>query len=304
MKRINLLLITIALLFGCQDKSINKKEQTDKKEVNNTDDAANKQFNITFLLDLSDRIEPTKHPNTPEHHQRDIAIVNHFIDMFKADMEKKGTFMSRGKIKIIFSPKPQDPEINNIASKLSVDLSACKNPKEKKEIFDNLTNDFSKNLKIIYDKTIQTKKYIGSDIWRFFKNDVKDYAIVNNDNYRNILVLITDGYLYHENSKNKNKNRTAYLSPKTIRKNGLRNSNWKTRFEQGDYGFITERTDLEDLEILVLEVNPSKKHLDDEDVIKAYLSKWFTEMNVKKFKIYNTDLPEYTKSRIEKFINI
>ncbi len=300
MKKINILFIAIILLFGCGNNSTNKKEE---KEKNNSSININKQLNITFLLDLSDRIEPTKYPNTPEHYQRDMAIINQFIDIFKADMEKKGGFMAKGKMKIIFSPKPQDPEINNIASKLNIDLSVCKNPKEKKVIFDNLTHTFSENLKIIYDKTISSKKYIGSDIWRFFKNDVKDYTIINDDNYRNILVLITDGYLYHKNSKNKKQNRTTYLLPNTIEGSGLRKSNWENSFKNGDYGFITERTDLDDLEILVLEINPSKNHLDDEDVIKAYLSKWFKEMNVKKFKIYNTDLPEYTKTRIEKFMN-
>jgi len=36
---------------------------------------------------------------------------------------------------------------------------------------------------------------------------------------------------------------------------------------------------------------------------KEYLSKWLTEMNVNSFKLYNTDLPEYTKSKIDNFIN-
>lgn len=43
-------------------------------------------------------------------------------------------------------------------------------------------------------------------------------------------------------------------------------------------------------------------YLNDEDVIKAYLSKWFDEMNIKKYEIYNSDLPINTKTRIEKFI--
>ncbi len=126
-------------------------------------------------------------------------------------------------------------------------------------------------------------------------------------NYRNILVIITDGYIYHVNSTKINKNRSQYLLPKLIYKNRehlIGDFNIvKKRIEKYDFGYITTRNDLEDLEILVLEINPTSKRIDDEDVIKEYLSKWFTEMNVKDFALYKSDLPEYTKSKIEKFIN-
>ncbi len=60
---------------------------------------------------------------------------------------------------------------------------------------------------------------------------------------------------------------------------------------------------MSNLDVLVLEVNPSEKFKNDEDVIKEYLNKWFTEMNVNSYKLYNSDLPQYTKSKIDKFIN-
>lgn len=289
-------------LFSCkndtkkEDDKPQIQEKIDKKEIN-------KQLNITILLDLSDRIEPTKYPSSPEHFERDIEVVNYFTELFKKDMAKKGAFMAKGKMKVIFSPRPNDSEINNIASQLSIDLSKTKNTKEKKEIFDNVSLNFKENLSKIYSKTIKAKKYPGSDIWRFFKNDVVDYCIEEKNNYRNILVLITDGYLYHKNSTDKNKNRTAFLLPKNIALTGLRNSNWKEKFNSQDFGYITSRKDLNKLDVLVLEINPSEKFKNDEDVIKEYLSKWFTEMNVNSYKLYNSDLPQYTKSKIDKFIN-
>lgn len=289
-------------LFSCNNdtKKVNNKPQT--QEISNTKEI-DKQLNITILLDLSDRIEPTKYPSSPEHFERDIEVVNYFTELFKKDMAKKGAFMAKGKMKVIFSPRPNDSEINNIASQLSIDLSKTQNTKEKKEIFDNVSLNFKENLSKIYSKTIEAKKYPGSDIWRFFKNDVVDYCIEEDNNYRNILVLITDGYLYHKNSTDKNKNRTAFLLPKNIAANGLRNPNWKEKFNSQDFGYITSRKDLNNLDVLVLEVNPSEKFKNDEDVIKEYLNKWFTEMNVNSYKLYNSDLPQYTKSKIDKFIN-
>lgn len=303
MKKI-ICLITFSLFFlSCADENTNEqhKENSDNKKVAHT--KMDKQLNITILLDLSDRIEPTKYPNKPEHFERDIQIVNHFTEIFKKDMEQKGAFSAKGKMKVIFSPRPDDEEINRIASELSVDLSQTKNTKEKKQIFDHVTSNFSKNLERIYSKTIATKSYPGSDIWRFFKNDIVDYAVSEDENYRNLLVILTDGYLFHEGSKDKEGNRSMSLLPRDIEKNGFRSNKWKEKFEANDFGYISTRNDLKHLDVLVLEISPSPQNKDDEDVIKAYLQKWFNEMNVNDFELYNSDLPQYTKTRIDKFIN-
>ncbi len=296
-------LIICTLLFqSCKNENQGIASTETEEEISPEVNLGDKQLNITILLDLSDRIEPTKYPAKPEHFERDIELVSFFTEIFKKEMSEKGAYKADGKIKVIFSPRPSDDEINTIASNLNVDLSKARDNKHKKEIYDNITTDFRRNLEKIYGKTIETKKYPGSDIWRFFKNDVSDYALATGPNYRNILVVLTDGYLFHEDSKDKNKNRTAYLLPNTVQQNDLRNSNWQSKFQEGDYGFISSRNDLEDLEVLVLEVSPSPSHKNDEDVIKAYLEKWFQEMNVKNHEIYNSDLPEYTKTRISKFL--
>lgn len=178
-------------------------------------------------------------------------------------------------------------------------------PKGKKKVYDSISEKFKRNLEKIYNQVINKKVYFGSDIWRFFKNDVIDYCIEQNkgeDKYRNILVLITDGYIYHANSRDMKKNRSTYITPSFFKKTKLRSNNWKKKMETGDYGFITIRDDLQNLEILVLEINPDPFYIKDEDIIRAYLRKWFREMNVKKFALYNTDLPQYTKGRVDNFL--
>ncbi len=304
-KHIILLSIFLFNLGACKTdkKSENKPTQTQTTINVEKADSKDKQLNITFLLDLSDRIEPSKYPNTPEHWERDIAVVNEFVQIFKKDMEKRGGYKAKGKMKVLFSPAPKDVDINEIAEKLEINLEAMKTTGKKKKVYDNLEQDFTENLKKIYTKTLETKKYIGSDIWRFFKNDVKDLVIDTNPNYRNILVVITDGYLYHKNTKMKEKNRYSYLLPKQIKNTGLTNSKWKERIEKLDFGLIVPRKDLNNLEVLMLELNPSKKSSPyEEDVMKSVLSKWFTEMGVQKFKIHKTALPNTTKTKIENFL--
>jgi hypothetical protein len=300
MKKHFLIIIVLVTLISCGLEN-DKKRGSDEPTSTNVSTQP-EQLNITLLLDLSDRIDPKKNPEKPEHYKRDISIVQHFSELFVKDMEKRGTYMAKGKIKVIFSPKPQDPNVNLYAEKLSVDLSQM-DIKQKKEIHDSITSIFTDNISKIYNATISQSKWIGSDIWRFFKNDVKDYCVDNDANYRNILVILTDGYIFHQDSKDQNGNRYSYLLPNIISKYNLRkNSNWQQEIDRKDFGLITKRNDLDNLEVLVLEVTPSPNYKDDEDIIKYVLAKWFKEMKVKRFGIYNSDLPEYTKQRINDFI--
>jgi hypothetical protein len=292
-----LAIVTISIV-GCGSGNTGT---ADGKSNSPAHPAMEKQLNITILLDLSNRIDTTANPSNPQHYKRDIEIVQYFTEIFKKDMEAKGAFAAKGKVKVIFSPNPQDPEINNIASQLMIDLSKVSDNREKKRIFDNISANFHDGLTRIYGKTLRTNEYIGSDIWRFFRNDVVDYCIDNEDN-RNILVIVTDGYVYHPNSIERNNNRTAFLTRNEMSRNGLRDSNWEERFKEGDYGYITSRDDLNRLDVLVLEVAPTSGYQNDEYVLKAYWQKWLSEMNVNSYQIYSTDLPVYTKTRIDQFI--
>lgn len=303
MKKIGIILGIVLLgyaLGSCGD-SQKKKEQEKAKEVQ---EQIIGQYNITLLLDLSDRINPgnTSLSQSPDY-TRDIEILKKITDFFKEDTKSKGVHRAKGRLRVICSPNPTDPNMNKILSQMNIDFSKLNldQAKEKKKIYDDMDKTFSENLKGIYQKTIEENEYLGSDIWRFFKNDVKDYCVASEKNYRNILVVLTDGYVYHPDSKQKNGNRYSYILSDMLQTNGLRKRNWRETFDKGDYGLITTREDLQDLEVLVLEVNPSKGHVDDEDVIKAFWEKWLSEMKVKKFAIYNTDLPVHTQSRIEDF---
>lgn len=114
---------------------------------------------------------------------------------------------------------------------------------------------------------------------------------------------MTDGYIYHRDSKDQNGNRYAYLLEENILKFKLRkNPNWEQELDKQDFGLITKRNDLESLEVLVLEISPSPNFKNDEDIIKAVLAKWFKEMKVKRSGMYNSDLPQYTKQHIDEFI--
>ncbi|MBS1497121.1 MAG: hypothetical protein JSU03_00320 [Bacteroidetes bacterium] len=297
-KQTSLILLISLIILSCNNTDKKAPESQESIAVNKF----GKQLNISVLWDLSDRINPAIHKEQPTNAERDISIIKYFADYLKADMDKKGAFMAKGKLKVFFSPNPSDQNINTLASKLDVDLSK-KDVKEKKQVYDNIASDFEQTSKQITDLTIKTSKWDGSDIYRFFKNDIADYCIAKDTTYRNILVILTDGYIYDKNSMGKIGNKSEYILPQLLTSLGLRNANFKSIFDTKNCGLISTRSDLNNLEILVLEVNSEANHKDDEDIIKLYLQKWFAEMKTKRYEIYNTDLPDNTKKRIANFLN-
>lgn len=296
------ILFLAVMLWGCgEDKT---PSATEKRTINPLATKAFKmtrQINLTIFLDLSDRVDPKKNPNQPEHFERDSTLISYLIDYFIGQMELKGAYLAKGKMRVIFSPNPPDPGINQAATKLSVDLSRM-NVEEKKSIYDRYQKTVAKNISSIYSTTIQQAVWPGSDIWRFFKNDV-EIAIDPDSTYRNLLVIFTDGYLYHAGSKDKDGNRYAYILPDLFDTYKLRNDkHWADKMDKLDFGLISKRSDLDQLEILVLEITPSEKHKNDEDIIRKIIDKWFAEMKVKKWRIINSDLPGITKQKIERFL--
>jgi hypothetical protein len=294
--------LVFLVLIGCQTK--NNKSESEVADGSTEGDlkVENPLLNITILWDLSDRISPSINPATPEHFQRDTAIIKTFAEVFVKDIHTRGTFFAKSKIRIIFSPQPEDPNINEMAKRLSVDLQG-RDHERIADIYKNIIRNFPENAMEIYNASITNGNWDGSDIWRFFKNDVRDFCIAKEENYRNILVILTDGYIYHKNSKDQIGNKYAYILPDLFKKNNLRgNPNWEQELDERGFGLIASRNDLQDLEILVLEVTPSPEYPNDEYIIKKVLSNWFTEMNVKRFAIYNSDLPFYTRDRIIDFL--
>jgi hypothetical protein len=155
----------------------------------------------------------------------------------------------------------------------------------------------------VYNTVISQASWPGSDICRFFKRDVDFIAIDKDSNYRNLLVIFTDGYVYHPDSKEKIGNRYSYILPGLLDQYKLRTDNsWASKIDKFDFGLISNRADLDQLEVLVLEVSASDKHKNDEEIIRKIMGKWFSEMKIKKWEIFNSDLPSITEQKIDIFL--
>lgn len=254
-------------------------------------------LNISFLLDLSDRIDPKKYPSpTMQYYQRDIEYIKSIKKGFINHIKQKKIIQLNDQMQVFFDPEPQYPLINKLSQQLKVSFD--KNTS--KENIKNVDRIFSEVPAKIYQSAIKDNKYIGSDIWRFFRKKVQDYCI--KDNHRNILVIITDGYMFHKDSKLIDKNKSSYITPAYIKTKKLTAGNYKEIIDKEKFGFIPATSNLQNLEVIVLGINPSKDNPYEEEVINQYWSNWFKEMNVKKFYIKSADLPSDLDPIIQKII--
>lgn len=270
------LLIVALTMFTACGGGRNSNSSDDKTESVQS----KKPLNISIYLDLSDRLERQMVPSQKD---RDIEIVKYLTDIIKNHAVGQRILPSRDRIKVFFYPTPNDSKIALLSKDLEMDLSKAQ-PAEKKQMLLDFQERFQTSLTKIYEATMQDKNWIGSDIWGFFKKQVDTYCI--REDARNIIVILTDGYLFYAPNKLKDGNNYSYILPQTL--------------SNPNSGLIVSRQDLDNLEVLLLEVNPyDPKH---QDQMETILLNWFSGMGVQKVYVGVTDQPSNTKLIIDKFM--
>ncbi len=255
----------------------------------------NDNLNISVLLDLSDRIE------LPNQQSKDSAYISSLAKAFNSHIKTKKLGLLYDKLGVFFEPVPLDRNINMMSESLKISyirgVSKNKWMPKTASLYDSVPSQMYNLVR----KGARKNKYPGSDIWRFFKDHVKDYAI--EDCRRNVLVILTDGYMYYDKTIMNDKNRTSYLTPQSLRKLHLNTRNWQGDIEKRNLGFIPATSNLDDLEVLVIGITAQNdENPYTPDIIKAYWSRWFEEMGVKNYKIKNADIPTNMENVISDFI--
>jgi hypothetical protein len=256
-------------------------------------------LNISIFLDLSDRISPQKHSNpSMEFYRRDLGYIESIANGFEKHLSSKPIRQDDDQMQIYFEPEPLNAEINNLAKQLK--LSFTKNNTTKESIA-KITPRYISASSEIYKLAIADKKYLGSDIWGFVKNKVNDYCV--KPNHRNILFILTDGYMYHKDSKFMEGNKSSYLTAELIKRLKLNTSDYKSEVIKQGYSFVKANDNLQNLEVVVLGINPAKGNPYEGDVIVQYWNNWLREMKVKSSVLKGADLPSNLDLIIQRYIN-
>ena len=275
--------VSSLVIFSCKTKG----GTSDTKENDNgikVEVEATKSLNISMFLDLSDRLVKDMEPNQM---YRDTAIINTFVDYFVKSTLGPQILKSENKMKVLFYPTPSSSQIATIAQGLNVDISQYKGV-EKRKCLESMKANFANNLTQLYEETINQKKWVGCDIWDFFNSGKVDQICVKPD-ARNIMVILSDGYLFHENNKIKKDNAYSYILPQTL--------------DNPQSSLIVDREGkLDKLEVLLLEVNPMQPSHRAKMI--RVLEKWLDNMGVKRHVVAETDANlTNTQTIIQNFMN-
>lgn len=293
-----ILLTGIFLIFlktGCTSnespKAQNMPAQLSKK--------SEKNLNLSIFLDLSDRIDPNKYPNqTLEIYQRDLGYIKTLGEVFQEHLNNTRISGMDETMQLFFEPEPNASEINELANKMKLVFNkSTVTPEKIKDVTPTYVSCSNK----IYELALKQREFVGSDIWSFFKNKVKDQCI--KPGHRNVLVILTDGYMFHRDNQLKVGKKTSYLTPELISKEKLNYVNYAERMDNGKIGFLSATNDLQDLKVLVIGINPQKGRNFEEDVMKKYWSNWLDSMGVKEYQLKGTDLPTYMNTIIKDFVS-
>ncbi|MDC6363998.1 MULTISPECIES: hypothetical protein [Flavobacteriaceae] len=290
------------LLFACAEepKQSKKEEESVPVAMNGTCpphilNTKENNLNISVLLDLSDRIE------MDDQVQKDLAYLSSLAKAFLTHVKGKKLLFLEDRLQLYFNPEPSG-KINEIAEKLSIAFNKDTNKdylNEAQNLYDQLPSE-------LYDSAKADAQdrggYPGSDIWRFFEHDVKDYCM--DDCHRNILVILTDGYMFYYKTQMVKGSRTSYLTPKSLDGLKLDGSDWRDKMAEKDFGFIPATNGLQDLEVLVIGINGENGGAYSQDIVESFWIQWLQEMGVdeNKIKIKNADIPKNIEKVIFDFI--
>lgn len=290
----NILPLLAVIIFALSSTGCNKAEAEPHQEQYHN-------LNVTILLDLSDRISKTKNPGQAA---RDTAAVMQVVRSFKSHIRSKGIVHTDDKIRVIFYPSGSQELVHRTAAELSIDFSLIEG-EAKRRAYEMMDSIYSTGLGRIYDAASSAASFDGSDLFSFFSYRAKDDCISDLAGSKNILVILSDGYLYHKNNMLRSGNRFSYIGPESQHLKMFRgNHDWQKQFSEGDYGFLKTGAELDGLYILLLEVRPAEGHVRDYEVLRGYWGRWFEEMGVTagNYKIIQTDLPSQNVPLIARFV--
>ncbi len=280
-----ILIILVLVTVSCGNHKTTNSKTQDQLSTTNSKTQDQLSLNISIFLDLSDRLTSDM---TPSQMYRDTAIVNYIVDYFKTTTDPD-IVKSKNKLNVFCDPTPKDPEIATLMQGLKVDLGQ-KKILEKRIALNSMKPQFQKNISQIYQKILDENEWPGSDIWSFFQNKKVDDLCVQS-NSRNIIIILTDGYIYHASTKIKEGHAYSYILSQTL--------------SDKQSSLIDRRTGElkgKGIEVLLLEVNPQPKSHHDQ--MLSILEGWFKSMGVEKVKVSGTEADMgITKTIIKKILD-
>ena len=276
--------------------------------------ASSTSLNLIVVPDLSKRI--IDEVNNPDQIKSDVDLLKHIWATFENNTKLK--INSKDRLIIDVTDEAQaNGQFRTLANNLIFDLSEHKG-QSNRLYFDKIGGQFEENINQLYG--LAKKQPIGADYWYYFNRSLSKHIQRTTlfDNYRNVLIILTDGYL---EAQNKTKTGIAfYTGNYPSRFQTYNNIKRGLPIEQALNGNIDRISDCSqhfpELEVLVLEIKERKPGSKEEpsdpgtprdyDILEYLWKDWFKTLEIKNtndnFFIARNDATQLTKKAITKFL--
>lgn len=274
------LFFLVSSLIGCTEETKTTPE-TESKPSQATAFCTNaeseqKQSNLMVMVDLSDRIK------TPEQQAKDKALINGVLGCLEGEVKRKLMMMSADQVNIKVAPQLTNPMTYDFMNKLAINFSDIPIA-QKRRVLKPKIAETKAFVDTLYNRASNVQKFDGADIYRGINEMASLPQSIQGQNIRNVLFIITDGYMIAETSMHKEGNRSNYIQMKPFRNK----TDWEKMFDEKNFGFVPIKgKDFSNLEVCILGVNPKPEFANEFDIIKKYYLKWFTEMGVKHVEVF------------------
>jgi hypothetical protein len=272
-------------------------------------------LNVIVVPDLSKRIRDTI--NNPGQEANDTTILSSiwkkFVSMVRLKMN------SRDRLVLDVTDDAQAAgSFRTVANDLIFDLSEHRN-QSNRLFFNRIGNRFSERVSHLYN--IARKEPIGADYHYFFEHRLPIHLKKSSIDhaFRNILILITDGYLESQNA-----DRTGIWAYTGTFGERLHVSNLVQKGTPFEHAITSLKAipdipvHFPELEVLILEVNPRTKRspieaqdpgtVNDFQILRAQWTNWFRKLHIKnsnaEFFIRRNDATVITIQQVENFMEI
>lgn len=269
-------------------------------------------LNLIVVPDLSKRI--VDEMNNPDQIKNDTILLSHIWKAF--EVYAKQSVSTKHRLVIDLTDEKQaEGQFKNWADSLVFELPEhnAKNLRTNwfRDTVTNVSNRYSKSIDSLY--SFGKNSPLGADYWKYFRRDLSKHIKKTTlfDNYRNVLIIITDGYLESEDKLYTGSWNERNSIAKKIKK-GIPIEELIP--ETLKFPDITQK--FPTLEVLILEVNERKQKskqepndygtTEDYDILKFLWTDWFKRLEVKNvgddFFILRSEATRHTKNKIDEFL--
>lgn len=259
------------------------------------------RHNYVVLLDLSDRLLARA-----DQAQRDQAVIRMIFDHFATKVRQERLIGSKDCFQVMVAPQkrmPLDPV--HVQERFVVDMASL-HIREKKSALRSMNEKLDSLLRLTYAEAIHSPRaddYEGADLWQVFNELLPAMARRDTeDSVRNLLFVITDGYLDFETGRYTFVEGNRYTHSRFLGK--LRRSGWREKMDSEGYGLLPPSVNrYPDWEVAILEVAPKVSFLEEYALLSQMWEDWLGAMKISRQLIVQQEALSQTERRVVQWID-